>query len=266
MASYLDTHPPASKQFRSRREEPSGVIVVHTAENTPDHVAFDGGAEAVARFIATRSDPGSYHDLVDSDSTINLVGYENEAFHDATGSNRHSYGVSVATRGDVWPLAPAVWRAGAVAQAAAAAARYARWLHDRRGITVPAQRISRPQSELRVPGFISHAERDPARRSDPGKAFPWVEFLAEFSRLRGLPTTSPAITTEDDGMFTFIDANGTGWLVTGGTRLGLKSLPDLQAVQREYSAAHPGHKLPHFAVSKDTAAAWVQALDARADD
>jgi hypothetical protein len=187
--AYLDSHPPARPQFRAPRRQPvSGVVVVHTAENTPDLAAFDGGAEAVARFIVGRDDPGSYHDLCDSDSCINLVAYWNEAYHDGTGSNRHSYGVSVATRADVWPLAPERWRDGAVKQAAAAAARYARWVKNTRGIVIPARRITRDQSERLVPGFISHAERDPSRRTDPGAAFPWRDFLSEYARLMGQTT------------------------------------------------------------------------------
>ena len=166
--AWLDDHPPARPQFTCpRRETPSGVVVVHTAESTPDFVAFDGGAEAVANFIRGRSDAGSYHDLADSDSCINLVAYTCEAYHDGTGSNRHSYGVSVATRADVWPLAPTVWRDGAVDQAAAAAARYAKWVKVRHGITVPARRIDRVQSEARGRGLSSHAERDPARPPIP---------------------------------------------------------------------------------------------------
>lgn len=186
--AWLDDHPPARSQFRRpRRDDPSGVVVVHTAENTPDLVAFDGGAEAVARYIAGRPDPGSYHDVCDSDSAINLVGYDAEAYHDATGSNPHSYGVSIATRADVWPLAPQAWRDGAIVQAAAAAARYAAWLRARSGIVIPARRITRAESDRRIPGFIAHAERDPARRSDPGAAFPWDTFLATYDQLTRTP-------------------------------------------------------------------------------
>jgi len=179
---FLVSHPPATKQYRNpRREEPSGVVVVHTAENTPDWVAFDGGAEAVAQFIVNRSDPGSYHDLVDSDSIINLVDYSWEAFHDGTGSNRHSYGVSAATRADVWPLAPEKWRAHTIDRMAMAAARYAKWLYARRRIVIPPRRISRAQSEARVAGFIAHADRDPERRTDPGLSFPWDTFLYAYA-------------------------------------------------------------------------------------
>jgi hypothetical protein len=180
--AWLDDHPPARSQFRCpRRAQPSGVIVVHTAENTPDFVAFDGGAEGVANFVRTRDTPGSYHDICDSDSTINLVRYDCEAYHDGTGSNPHSYGVSGATRADVWPLAPQAWKDGCVRNMALAARRYADWLHARSGIVIPARRITREQSEARVPGFISHAERDPARRTDPGQSYPWDMFFDIYS-------------------------------------------------------------------------------------
>lgn len=196
--AYLDDHPPASRQFRCpRRAANSGVVVVHTAENTPDFVAFDGGAEAVASFISQRSDPGSYHDLCDSDSIINLVRYECEAFHDGTGTNPHSYGVSGATRADVWPLAPEEWRKGCVRNMALAARRYADWLFTRTGIVIPARRITRDQSTLRTPGFISHAERDPGRRTDPGAGFPWNDFLATFA---GGSPPEPIPVSEDDYM------------------------------------------------------------------
>lgn len=201
--AWLDSHPPVRSQFRRpRREAASGVVVVHTAESTPDFVAFDGGAEAVANFVRTRTDVGSYHDLVDSDSAVQLVAYDCEAFHDGTGSNRHSYGLSVATRADVWPLAPKAWRDGAVRQAAAAAARYARWLKDTRGIVIPARRINRAQSEMRRPGFLSHAERDPARRTDPGAGFPWDEFLRIFAQLTGQAPTPHPVQEDPDMAFT----------------------------------------------------------------
>lgn len=186
MGAYLIDHPPARSQFIApRREEVSGVVTVHTAENTPDFVAFDGGAEAVARFIAGRSDPGSYHDLADSDSLLDVVPYGYEAFHDGTGTNRHSLGLSVATRADVWPLAPKAWRDGAIEHAAQGAARMARYVKARRGFLIPARRITAAQARARVPGFISHAELDPTRRSDPGAGFPWAQFLTRYAELTG---------------------------------------------------------------------------------
>lgn len=252
--AWLDDHPPASSQFRRpRREQPSGVIVVHTAENTPDFVAFDGGAEAVANFIRTRTDPGSYHDLVDSDSCINLVGYDAEAYHDATGSNRHSYGLSVATRADVWPWAPKVWRDGAVHQAAAAAARYAFWLHARRGITIPARRINRAESEMRVPGFISHAERDPARRHDPGAGFPWPQFLAHYEHLTAdlwpaPPTPDPS--QEVDDMFLYSGPGTPVFFCHAGMSVGLNEATDMPTFTDQ--------DVKHFKLDADTFAKFQQ--------
>lgn len=200
--AYLDRNPPARRQFRHpRRATASGVIVVHTAESTPDYVAFDGGAEAVARYIEVRSTPGSYHELVDSDSHIQLVEWTDEAFHDGTGTNPHSMGLSVATRADTWPLAPQRWRDGAVEQAAQRAAAYARWMHATYGVTIPPRRITADQARRRVPGFVTHGELDPGRRYDPGAGFPWDQFLARYAQLVDAPspiTPPPPINEPED--------------------------------------------------------------------
>jgi hypothetical protein len=181
---YLIDHPPATRQYRSpRRATPSGVIVVHTAESFPDENPPDTGAENVAAFIARRTNPGSYHDLVDSDTIIQLVRYSDEAFHDATGSNPHSYGVSAATQAAKWSQLRPSWVDATVRNMAAASARYARWLFAQRGVTIPARLITRDDSERRIPGFISHAKRDPSRRTDPGATFPWNQFLGDYAAI-----------------------------------------------------------------------------------
>lgn len=190
---YLIDHPPRIRQFRSpRREKPSGVVVVHTAEWFPDESGPDTSAENCAAFIARRTNYGSYHHLVDSDSIIQLVRFGDEAFHDATGSNPHSYGVSAATQAAKWETVDKDWRDDTVLNMARATARYARWVKTNHGVIIPARRITRTQSEARTPGFISHAERDPARRTDPGKTFPWAMFLAEYADEIGakVPTTT----------------------------------------------------------------------------
>lgn len=181
MGAYLVDNPPRVRQYRRpRRAQPSGVIVVHTAESLPDETGPDTGAENVARFIRDRTNYGSYHDLADSDSLINLVPYDAEAYHDGTGSNPHSYGVSAATQAHEWKSLPGGWVDATVDNMARAAARYATWLKVNHGIKIPARRINRAQSEKRVPGFLSHAERDPRRRTDPGADFPWAQFLNRF--------------------------------------------------------------------------------------
>lgn len=197
--AYLDLHPPARSQFRCpRREDPSGVAVVHTAESVMDTVGVDTGAEAVARFIRGRAEPGSYHDLVDSDSWVRVVRWECEAFQDATGSNPHGYGLSFACSYLDWTKMSKARRDAFVERGARAAAAWARWVRTETGIVVPARRITRAQSEARVPGFIAHAERDPARRKDPGLTqFPWTQFLRRFAVLS---TPTPPSPEEDDDM------------------------------------------------------------------
>lgn len=198
--AWLNDHPPVRDQYRHpRREEPSGVIVLHTAENTPDYVAFDGGAEAVANFIRTRTTPGSYHELVDSDSSINLVSWMDEAYHDGTGTNPHSFGLSFATRADVWPLAPQAWRDGAIENGAIRAAAYAKWIRARRGIIIPAHPISVTEARARQPGFVTHAQLDPGRRSDPGVRFPYDEFFNRYAHhLGAAPVPAPTPNPQEE--------------------------------------------------------------------
>lgn len=191
MTAYLVANPPKTRQYRRpRREKPSGVGVVHTAENTPDIDGADGAAEAVAAFIQGRSDYGSYHDLADSDSIVDLVPYDAEAYHDGTGSNPHSYGVSGATQAARWPFLPALRRRAMVRNMAKAAARYAAWIEREHDVVIPARRITREQSEARVPGWLAHGDRDPERRTDPGKDFPWETFLKDYHRFRS-PVGTP---------------------------------------------------------------------------
>lgn len=64
MGYYLLDNPPASQQFwPSRNNGLSGGVVIHTTEGSG---GFDQ-AENTAAFISRRSDPGSYHCIVDSE-------------------------------------------------------------------------------------------------------------------------------------------------------------------------------------------------------
>ena len=194
MGAYLIDHPPAQRQFRERGTDPSGVIVVHTSEGAPDWVGPDTGAEGLARFIQTRGDFGSYHEGVDSDSIMLLVPFHLQAYGDGTGSNPHAIHISAATQAARWAAAPEEWRRETVKNMAEAAARAARWLKAEHGITVPARRITKAQSDRREPGFIAHGDRDPGRRSDPGAGFPWDLFLREFADAMRPDAPTPNIT------------------------------------------------------------------------
>jgi hypothetical protein len=184
---YLEDHPPARTQYRApRRAAATGAIVLHTAENSTDLTLPDGGAEAVARFIATRTDAaGSYHTVVDSDSIIDVGRYEWEMFHEGTGGNRWSLGLSFACQAAQWPNLPESWVGPAIQNGAVEAATMAAWVKATVGVTVPARRISPAQYRNGEPGFIGHADLDPGRRSDPGAWFPWDRFLEQYALYAG---------------------------------------------------------------------------------
>lgn len=188
MGVYLEDHPPARSQFRrTRRAEVTGAIVVHTAESTPDLTLPDDGAESVANFISRRTDgPGSYHSIVDSDSTVHVGEYSWEMFGEGKGGNRWALHLSFATEAHLWAEMKNGWTVGAIDQAAAECVRMAEWVRETVGVEIPAKRITRPEYFDGKPGFISHAEIDPGRRSDPGRDFPWVALLDRFQGLQVL--------------------------------------------------------------------------------
>lgn len=185
--AYLLDNPPRQRQFRrTRRAKPSGVLVAHTGES-----ATSADGLALARFIQGRADYGSYHNIAGHRSWLRLVPYDAEAFGDGTGSNSHAIHVSFATKAALWPSMSTSVRQGFVEQGALAAADAAEWLYRTTGVVVPARRITRAESERRVPGFISHGERDPARRTDPGRGFPWDAFLARYAQLTAALGNAP---------------------------------------------------------------------------
>jgi hypothetical protein len=194
MTAYLIEHPPNVRQFRERGAKPTGLIVVHTAENAPDWVDHDAGAENVARFIQDRTTFGSYHYLVDSDSIVLLVPLHLQAYGDGTGSNPIAVHVSAATQAHLWGKAPQEWRDETVRNMAAAAARAAKWLKAEHGVDVPARIITKDQSDAGMAGFIAHGARDPGRRTDPGAGFPWKMFLDEYQAIMEPEGPTPNIT------------------------------------------------------------------------
>lgn len=77
MGYYLIDNPPASQQFwPSRNNGISGGVVIHTTEGSGGGSA----AENTAAFISRRSDPGSYHMIVDVDSSVAMMPDDYVAF------------------------------------------------------------------------------------------------------------------------------------------------------------------------------------------
>jgi hypothetical protein len=172
VTAYLVANPPRRSQYRKgRRAKPTGTIVLHTAENTPDLLGSDNGAEQIARFIANRTDaPGSYHLIGDRDSHLQLVPFEWEAFHDGTNSNPWSIGISLAIQARWFRAAGNEQKLWYMARLATMAREASDWLQAAHGITVPARRLTK--ASQREAGFCTHMDREtwagtPGRRSDP---------------------------------------------------------------------------------------------------
>lgn len=167
----------------------SGTIIVHTAECAMDLIGVDSSAENCANFIRTRSDWGSYHRLVDSDSIINMLPFDYEAWQD-TETNNWAVGISAAVMAGQWVNIPearrdAIYRN--LARAGAEAVRFA----NARGIHVPIRRISGAEARARVPGFCAHGDSG-LYRSDPGQQFDWTKFLNYVAQELGAATPAPS--------------------------------------------------------------------------
>lgn len=96
MGYYLYDNPPASMQFYPNRQNGSSFgVVIHTTEG----VGGDDSAENTAGFISRRSGPGSYHCIVDTNSTVMMLPDEAVAFGVAApGYNSRCWMIAIAAR------------------------------------------------------------------------------------------------------------------------------------------------------------------------
>ncbi|TKJ24373.1 hypothetical protein [Blastococcus sp. CCUG 61487] len=184
MAAFLTGKKLGTTQWYQERRDPlTGCTVLHTSEGVMDTIGPDTGAEALAEYIRGRATAGSYHDVADSDSNLQLVEYVHGAFHDATGSNNWALSISFACRTTDWARMSPERRRGFLRQGALA---FVRQQQYRRSVGAPLTRvrlITKAQSDRGESGFTYHGYRDPGRRTDPGTTqaapFPVDEFFHE---------------------------------------------------------------------------------------
>lgn len=195
MATYFEKHRQRYQQWRAiRRNGRTAIpqVVVHTYEAPAGRSAADG-----AKYLLTRSTPGSYHWLADAlGGYLHLAPWSAETWH-CVPSNNWSTGISMMAYADQWHRITATQRRNLVNGAALGAHRFSRWCVSQGKGAVPARRITRAQAMAGAHGFISHGEMDPGRRHDPGAGFPWAEFFAEFRRLEAGPRGSAPTPGED---------------------------------------------------------------------
>lgn len=176
--SYLLNYNPGTTQYTYPRRggaQLSGTCIVHTAECAMDLDGDDQSAEVCASFIANRTDYGSYHRLVDSDSIVNMIPFEYEAWQDSE-TNNWAVGISAAVQAAKWNSIPAERRDRIYRNLASAAAEFVRHMAAQ-GVTVPLRRITGAEARARVPGFCAHGDSG-ISRSDPGAQFDWALFFA----------------------------------------------------------------------------------------
>ena len=178
MGYYLLDHPnPAYPQTRPRSAwgwpAPTGLVTVHTAEGPLDRIAPDTGAENVAAFIASRTDPGGYHVLVDTDSTIDMAPDHLMTWHTAAGNlNGPGWGISAACRSTEWDP-DTEWTRTIITRMGAAIrdfwtrqghdpATSARWIPGRDVLAAGG----------RVVGLVHHGDVQPGDRSDAWATHP----------------------------------------------------------------------------------------------
>jgi hypothetical protein len=154
----------------------TGTCIMHTSESVLDVIGDDSGAEDVARFIGSRTGSyGSYHDIVDSDSIIEMVPFEYEAWQDSE-TNNWAVGISAACRTTDWLTMGGTKREGYYRNLAWCAADFVKYMRAVYGIEVPRKRITGEQARAGVPGFCAHGDSG-LYRTDPGKDFDWDRFF-----------------------------------------------------------------------------------------
>lgn len=178
MSYYLLDYNPGTQQWgypRRGGNQLSGTIIVHTAECLADNIGEDTSAEGCANMIANRADYGSYHCLCDSDSIIEMLPWEYEAWQDSE-TNNWAVGISAALRTVDWLTMPADRRDKVYRNMALCAAKFVAYMATK-DITVPLRRITGAEARARVPGFCAHGDSGIAR-TDPGVDFDWGLFFA----------------------------------------------------------------------------------------
>lgn len=172
MGYYLADNPNPTPQFLTQRRgiygRLSGTVIMHTAEGY--------GAASVAGFIASRSDYGSYHRLVDPNTIIEMAHWEWETWQDSE-TNNWAVGISAACRAADWLGIEIPTRLKYYRNLAICAADFVRYMREEYGIEVPRVRISGAQARARVPGFCAHGDSG-LSRTDPGVDFDWDLFFA----------------------------------------------------------------------------------------
>lgn len=146
------------------------VIVIHTPEVLPDYTGVDDSAESVSKYFSTTDRSASAHVNIDRDSVVTWLPPDHVAFH-VRNYNSIGYGVEIGYRASEWGKNPKI-DAQIIARVAAHLAPVAK------KYGIPVRFVTKGEVDKGAYGFTSHAQLDPARRTDPGAKFPWADLFA----------------------------------------------------------------------------------------
>lgn len=194
MGYYLLDNPPASQQFwPSRSNGLSGGVVIHTTEGSGGGSA----AENTAAFISRRSDPGSYHMIVDVDSSVAMMPDDYTAYGvAASGFNSRCWMIAIGANssdlnGDSPDTQAEIDRMGAEIAA----------FWQRNGIDVASASQFIGEDVKNRPGLAHHGDVQPWDRSDAWsrREDRWVfdsMLLQAIERHSGAAPAAPLVPTQ----------------------------------------------------------------------
>ena len=148
------------------------LIVIHTGEISPK---VSNGSSPAERLSAYMSNPDgrsvSWHATTDDTTVLHEIPAQWTTAH-VRGWNSRGIGIEIATKHDLWDQLDAD-RVDAYIENLA---RLCAWYCQR--FDLPAVQVqSKGAAESGAKGLIAHSTLDPARRKDPGPAFPWSDLL-----------------------------------------------------------------------------------------
>lgn len=162
---------------RSHRRTPAIWIVLHCTDGAEGPTKAEDGALELAS-LPDNARKRSAHWFVDSDSIVQCVPLECEAWHAGRTANMFGEGIELCGRAS---QTSDQWMDAASLPMLAIAARLVRWRADALGI--PLRMLTATQLRAHMAGITTHAEITrafPAETThmDPGAGFPMAAFMA----------------------------------------------------------------------------------------
>lgn len=185
MVFYLLAHRnPNGDHFYPTRNRRLKAIIIHCTAGLEDKdlIGPDNSAENTARYAATTDRQVSWQSGSDTDTFVQLLPYSYTAFQ-CVGYNSSTAGHEISKLDMVWSDEKPEWVQRTIKMAALGPDGVSglRKLALENGI--PFRRATKAELDHAIAtdgppvGFVTHAELDPDRRTDPGRDFPWSMFL-----------------------------------------------------------------------------------------